>query len=100
MKMLHDVNTDHDDKQFQNEFFNLCLLKHQNIVQILGYCYESKQIPIEYNRRTVLADKIYRVLCFEYLDNGSLQNHLSGMLLLHFQCLGKKNVLCICIYGQ
>lgn len=38
VKMLHDVNTYHDDKQFQNEFFNLCLLKHQNIVQILGYC--------------------------------------------------------------
>ncbi|CAN6371580.1 unnamed protein product, partial [Urochloa humidicola] len=77
VKMLHDVNPDLDDKQFQNEFCNLTMLRHKNIVQVLGYCYETEQIPTKYNGIIVLAEKTYRVLCFEYLDNGSLQKHLS-----------------------
>ncbi|OEL20857.1 putative disease resistance protein RGA4 [Dichanthelium oligosanthes] len=78
VKKLRDVNPDHDDKQFQNEFYNLMKLKHNNIVQILGYCYETEQIQIEHNGRIVLAEKTYRALCFEYLHNGSLQKHLSN----------------------
>ena len=38
---LRDINLDF--KQFQNEFNNLTKLKHQNIVQILGYCYEIEK---------------------------------------------------------
>jgi len=38
---LRDVNLDF--KQFQNEFYNLTKLKHQNIVQILGYCFETEK---------------------------------------------------------
>ncbi|CAO2141449.1 unnamed protein product, partial [Urochloa humidicola] len=30
VKMLHDVNPDLDDKQFQNEFCNLTILRHKN----------------------------------------------------------------------
>ncbi|XP_012700956.1 putative disease resistance protein At1g58400 isoform X2 [Setaria italica] len=77
VKKLRDVNPDLDDKQFQNEFYNLMKLKHNNIVQILGYCYEIEQISIEHNGRIVLAEKTYRALCFEYLHNGSLQKHIS-----------------------
>ncbi|CAO2148610.1 unnamed protein product [Urochloa humidicola] len=77
VKKLRDVNPDLDDKQFQNEFYNLMKLKHNNIVQILGYCYETEQIPVEHNGRILLAEKTYRVLCFEYLHNGSLQKHIS-----------------------
>jgi len=38
---LRDVNL--DIKQFQNELYNLTKLKHQNIVQILGYCFETEK---------------------------------------------------------
>ncbi|CAL4984853.1 unnamed protein product [Urochloa decumbens] len=73
---LRDVNLDF--KQFQNELYNLAKLKHQNIVQILGYCYETKKKTfIMPKGREVLVEKTYTALCLEYLDNGSLQKHLS-----------------------
>ncbi|CAL4932720.1 unnamed protein product [Urochloa decumbens] len=73
---LRDVNLDF--KQFQNEFYNLTKLKHQNIVQILGYCYEIEKKPfVMPDGREVLEDKTYTAFCFEYLHNGTLQKHLS-----------------------
>ncbi|CAL4993917.1 unnamed protein product [Urochloa decumbens] len=73
---LRDVNPDF--KQFQNEFLNLTKLKHQNIVQILGYCYQTDKKPfIMPDGREVLVDKTHATLCLEYLRNGSIQNHLS-----------------------
>jgi len=81
VKMLKE-NLQLDDQQFANEFRNLKMLKHQNIVQILGYCYETKKTPTKYNGKTVLAEKTYRALCFEYLHNGSLEKHLCGMVML------------------
>ncbi|XP_066358030.1 cysteine-rich receptor-like protein kinase 7 [Miscanthus floridulus] len=76
VKMLKEI-LQLDDQQFANEFRNLKMLKHQNIVQILGYCYETNKTPTKYNGKTVLAEKTYRALCFEYLHNGSLEKHLS-----------------------
>ncbi|XP_039822663.1 cysteine-rich receptor-like protein kinase 11 [Panicum virgatum] len=65
-------------KQLQNEFYNLKKLKHENIVQILGYCYETKEITlIMPDGSKISADERYTTLCFEYLHNGSLQKHLS-----------------------
>jgi hypothetical protein len=78
-------------KQLQNEFYNLKKLKHENIVQILGYCYETKEITlIMPDGSKISADERYTTLCFEYLHNGSLQKHLSGTLLLHFQYVFEK----------
>ena len=81
VKMLKE-NLQLDDQQFANEFRNLKMLKHQNIVQILGYCYETRKTPTKHNGKTVLAEKTYRGLCFEYLHSGSLENHLCGMVML------------------
>ncbi|KAJ1273841.1 hypothetical protein BS78_05G016000 [Paspalum vaginatum] len=77
VKMLK-VSADLDNQQFRNEFYNLRKLKHPNIVQILGYCYETEKIPsVMPDGNKVFVDKTYTALCFEYLCNGSLQNHLS-----------------------
>ena len=78
LKLSCDVNL--ELKQFQNEFYNLKKLKHQNIVQILGYCYETKKKAfIKPDGSNVFADEIYmKRSCLEYLHNGSLQKHLSG----------------------
>ncbi|CAN6371574.1 unnamed protein product, partial [Urochloa humidicola] len=68
-------------KQFQNEISNLTKLKHQNIVQILGYCYEIKEKPfIMSDGSKVSVDDTYTSVCFEYMENGSLQEHLSDEL--------------------
>lgn len=46
-----------DNQQFRDEFHQLRMLKHPNIVQIIGYCYETKQTPIHCNGMTVLAER-------------------------------------------
>jgi len=66
-----------DQEQFRNEFYSLRMLKHKNIVQVLGYCYETKQMPMELNGIKVLAEETHRALCLEYLHSGSLKKHLS-----------------------
>jgi len=73
---------DYEEEEFRKEFENLRRLNHPNIVELLGYCYETKKTPTKYNGKTVLAEKTYRALCFEYLHNGSLENHLCGMVML------------------
>ncbi|CAL5089781.1 unnamed protein product [Urochloa decumbens] len=77
VKILRDGIHDLDYRQFQNEFYNLMKVKHNNIVQVLGYCYEIEPIHTEYHGRIVFAEKIHKALCFEYLHNGNLGNHLS-----------------------
>ncbi|CAL4994061.1 unnamed protein product [Urochloa decumbens] len=74
---LRDVNLDY--KQFQNEFCNLKKLKHQNIVQILGYCYEAekKHLILPDGSKVHVDGETCAALCFEYLHNGSLQKHIS-----------------------
>lgn len=34
------------DKQFKNEVNSLAKLNHENIVKLIGYCDETKEIPV------------------------------------------------------
>ncbi|XBI24922.1 hypothetical protein VPH35_049936 [Triticum aestivum] len=54
------------------------MVQHQNIVRLVGYCYEIAHKAVEHNGRYVLASVEDRALCFEYLQGGSLDKHLSG----------------------
>ena len=81
MKLLHDNTLSINDELFQNEFDNLRKLNHPNIVRFVGYCYETQRQHLEFHGRTVFGGTTYRVLCFEYMRMGSLQRHLSGMML-------------------
>lgn len=65
-----------DDKQFQNELQNLTRLRHQNIVRLVGKSYEERERCVEYKGKLVYAKMIDRVICLEYLHNGSLEKHL------------------------
>lgn len=80
VKMLYDM-PGFEEEQFQNEFNNLIRLQHKNIVQFVSYCYETQKKLVKCNGRLVLAEKIYRLLCFEYMQNGSLGKYLSGMMV-------------------
>jgi serine/threonine protein kinase len=94
VKKLKNSDPELNDKQFKNEFNSLKMLRHKNIVQIIGYCYETKQEPAEYNGKTILADKTDRAFCLEYMPNGSLEKYISGIFLLHLKYViryGEKN---------
>ncbi|KAG8090154.1 hypothetical protein GUJ93_ZPchr0011g27002 [Zizania palustris] len=68
-----------NDVQFTNEFNSLMKVKHQNIVRLVGYCFDVQKKPVKLpNGEYVFANSEERALCFEYLPLGSLDNHLSG----------------------
>jgi serine/threonine protein kinase len=71
------------DDQFKNELVNLIGVQHQNIVQLIGYCYETRKKLFPYNGNFVFAECVERALCLEYLQGGSLDDHLSGMVTLN-----------------
>ncbi|KAK3120380.1 hypothetical protein QOZ80_9AG0686610 [Eleusine coracana subsp. coracana] len=63
---------DLSDKLFLDEVTNLMNLKHKNIVRFLGYCADSHGEIIEHR----IVETPQRLLCFEYVPNGSLQRYL------------------------
>ncbi|VAI91851.1 unnamed protein product [Triticum turgidum subsp. durum] len=68
---------DIDDKQFKNECELLRRLKHQNIVQLVGFCNETEKVAAKYEGRIVVAEEIHRALCLEFVPNGNLGKFLS-----------------------
>lgn len=64
------------DKQFQNEVGNLMAIQHENIVKLIGFCYETQKKVVEHNGRYILADTIESLLCYEYVQKGSLEKYL------------------------
>ncbi|VAI37910.1 unnamed protein product [Triticum turgidum subsp. durum] len=66
-----------DDEQFKKEFNNLMRVNHQNIVRLVGYCYEIRYKHFEHNGGFSFAEMAERALCFEYFEAGSLDKHLS-----------------------
>jgi hypothetical protein len=56
-------------------------IKHQNVVQFVGYCAESRWEAIEQpsgSGKHILAEIQKRLLCFEYVSNKSLDIHIAG----------------------
>ncbi|KAJ1268759.1 hypothetical protein BS78_07G159300 [Paspalum vaginatum] len=74
VKRLHSIEI--DENQFISEFVNQISVKHEHIVGLVGYCYERVPVPTNYKGRPILCDNLYRVLCFEYMQGGSLEKYL------------------------
>ena len=72
-----------EDEQFKNEVNNLMRVQHKNIVRLVGYCHHTSQIFVEYEGKHVSASVLERAICFEYMQGGSLDDQLSGMILLY-----------------
>jgi len=72
-----------EEDQFQNEVTYLIGVKHENVVQLLGYCAETQsEVLVQENLPRVWAEKRHRLICFEYLNNKSLDEYISGMVML------------------
>ncbi|TVU06255.1 hypothetical protein EJB05_49457 [Eragrostis curvula] len=65
-----------DDRPFLYEVKHMMDISHPNIVRLEGYCYHVDRKLISHNGNDVFADIEYRMLCFEYLPNGSLEGYL------------------------
>lgn len=69
-----------NDQMFRTLIKTMMLIPHRNIVQFLGYCYYSEGEATEYRGELVMVETQERLLCFEYLNNGSLDRYISGMV--------------------
>ncbi|OEL12651.1 hypothetical protein BAE44_0026331 [Dichanthelium oligosanthes] len=60
-------------------------MKHQNIVQLVGYCAESRweAIKLPSGKKHIMAELPTRLICFEYLCNDSLDKYFSSTITKH-----------------
>lgn len=58
-----DRNGFQGNREFLVEVLMLSLLHHPNLVNLVGYCADGEQ----------------RILVYEYMSNGSLEDHLLGI---------------------
>ncbi|CAN6194787.1 unnamed protein product [Urochloa humidicola] len=65
------------DKHFENEAYHLMRLRHPNVVLLVGWCSETENIYVQYNGKYICAEKSERLLCLEYMPQGSLRGYLS-----------------------
>jgi hypothetical protein len=68
-----------DHKLFMDGVHRLLRVKHNNIVRFLGYCADANENVTKEGGKSVSVMVQERLLCFEYLCNGNLQMHLTGM---------------------
>jgi len=68
-----------DEKEFHGEIECLMKTRHKNIVRFLGYCADTQGNMLSYDGKLVMADVRQRLLCFEYMPNGSLRDYISDV---------------------
>ncbi|CAM0958963.1 unnamed protein product [Alopecurus aequalis] len=82
VKRIHINENTVDDKLFRREFASLWNTNHRNVVRFLGFCSNTYQKKIEEagSKDVNLANIKERLLCFEYISNGSLDKHITDEL--------------------
>ncbi|XP_037473903.1 uncharacterized protein LOC119349909 [Triticum dicoccoides] len=72
------LNTYEYEKEYVREVECLMMVKHKNVVRFLGYCADTQGSMLKYEGKLVLADVRQRLLCFEFVPNGSLRKYITG----------------------
>jgi hypothetical protein len=65
---------------FHGELKITMTAQHQNIVRFLGNCSYAAKEEASIHGKTTNTEIRERLLCFEYLSNGSLKKHISGTI--------------------
>ena len=76
-----------DDVSFRREFNSLMNNNYQNVVRFLGFCSNTHHTSRKEAGEINLVNVRERLLCFEYIRNGSLDKHITGMILLQLMQL-------------
>jgi len=69
-----------DENKYNQEVSCLMRVKHRNVVRFLGYCADTQGKMSDYGGKFVMADVRERLLCFEYVPNGTLKDYITGMI--------------------
>jgi disease resistance protein RPM1 len=86
IKKFHEtILASDNDRSFEDEAFFLMDIEHQNVVQFLGFCAESRGAMMmkQLNGKVIVVEQLTRMLCFEYMPKGGLDKHLSGTFSKH-----------------
>jgi serine/threonine protein kinase len=66
------------DEQFQREVTSLLNVSHKNIVRFIGFCSHTVHKAVHHEGQYVYAENRDRLLCFEYINKGSLEKYITG----------------------
>jgi hypothetical protein len=77
VKKLSDACMD-ENKFYQEVICLMRVIKHKNVVRFLGYCCDRQVMMVEHERKLVMAEVHRRLICFEYIPNGSLDKYILG----------------------
>lgn len=91
IKNSHSIN----ETFFYREVDSLLNIEYKNVVRFLGFCASTDQtaIQIEGSKQYIYAEVRERLLCFEYISNGSLQKYITGTFVASDSCY-----LCLFIF--
>ncbi|CAL4991692.1 unnamed protein product [Urochloa decumbens] len=86
VKRLHSFHAI-EDEPFECEVECLMRIKHCNIVWFVGYCSVTCVNVVREGMKILFVQSPEKLLCFEYLQNGSLRSYLTaaGPCLLQWQ---------------
>ncbi|KAF8726365.1 hypothetical protein HU200_019827 [Digitaria exilis] len=70
-------NLSMDEKEYIQEVRCLLRVQHKNIIRFLGYCADTQGKMWDHGGKLVMADVRERLLCFEYVPNGTLKDYIT-----------------------
>ncbi|KAF7076755.1 hypothetical protein CFC21_081367 [Triticum aestivum] len=71
-----------DDRLFRREIISPMTINHQNVVRFLGFCSNTHYMTIKEagSGEIIFVNVRERLLCLEYISNGSLDKHITDEL--------------------
>ncbi|XBJ14512.1 hypothetical protein VPH35_006550 [Triticum aestivum] len=80
VKKFHFRDCLDNEDAFGNEVNRAMKGDHRNKVRLIGYCGHMQQQIFQYEGKQVFAEVIERLICTEYVPNGTLSGHIEGKI--------------------